>query len=387
MRIAFLSTFYPFRGGIAQFNASLYRAFEKEHSVKAFTFTRQYPDFLFPGETQMVTEKDNADKIPSERVLDTLNPLTYFSAADRIKEFGPDILLMKYWMSYMAPSLGTVAKKVCGRGRPTPSLGEGRGGPHSKVITVLDNVIPHEKRFFDTSFTKYFLKQNHGFVVMSDSVKNDLLKFIPDAKYISRPHPLYDHFGKKTDTDDAKNKLNIPVDKKVVLFFGFIRDYKGLDLLIDAVSKLNDEYVLVIAGEVYGSFDKYTQQIEKLGVQSKISLHVRYISDDEVPVFFSAADVCVLPYKSATQSGITSIAYHFDLPMIATDTGGLKESIEHNKTGIIVASPDSNLIAKAIQDYFAQNFRPKFQEEIKLLKNKLSWDGLANAIIDFSKSL
>jgi glycosyltransferase involved in cell wall biosynthesis len=372
MKIAFLSTFYPFRGGIAQFNASLYRSFEKEHVVKAFTFTRQYPDFLFPGETQMVTEKDNADKIPSERVLDTMNPFTYSSAAGKIREFAPDIMMMKYWMSYMAPSLGTVAKKV----KKT-----------SKVITILDNVIPHEKRFFDESFTKYFLKQNHGFVVMSDSVKNDLLKLKPDARYIFHPHPLYDHFGQKVNSEEAKKKLNIPAGNKVILFFGFIRDYKGLDLLIDAMSKLNDEYVLVIAGEVYGSFDKYTEQIEKSGLKDKICLHVRYISDDEVPLFFSSADVCVLPYKSATQSGITSIAYHFDLPLIATDTGGLKESIDHNKSGLIVDSPDSNLIATAIETYFSQNLKPKFQSEIKLLKNKLSWERLSKAIIAFSKSL
>ena len=281
-------------------------------------------------------------------------------------------MLMKYWMSYMAPSLGTVAKKI---------------KKNSKVITILDNVIPHEKRFFDEAFTKYFLKQNHGFVVMSDSVKNDLLKLKPDAKYILHPHPLYDHFGKKVDADDAKKKLNITAGKKVILFFGFIRDYKGLDLLIDAMSKLNDEYVLVIAGEVYGSFDKYSQQIERLGIKNKISLHVRYISDDEVPLFFSSADVCVLPYKSATQSGITSISYHFDLPLIATDTGGLKESIHNNKTGLIVESPDATLIAKGIENYFSQNLKSKFQEEIKLLKNKLSWDGLAKAIIEFSGSL
>jgi len=372
MKIAFLSTFYPFRGGIAQFNASLYRAFEGRNTVKAFTFTRQYPDFIFPGETQMLTEKDNADKIPSERILDTMNPLTYYSSAKRIKFFSPDILLMKYWMSYMAPSLGTVAKKIKKK---------------SKVITVLDNVIPHEKRFFDEAFTKYFLKQNHGFVVMSDSVKNDLLKFIPKAKFISHPHPLYNHFGKKADVAEARKRLNIPEGKKVILFFGFIRDYKGLDLLIDAMSKLNDEYLLVICGEVYGSFEKYNQQIDKLGIQNRISLHVRYISDDEVPLFFSASDVCVLPYKSATQSGITSIAHHFDLPLIATDTGGLKESILHDKTGLIVESPDANLIAKAIEKYFSQNLKPKFREEIKLLKSKLSWNSLANAIIDFSKSL
>ncbi|MBI3502755.1 MAG: glycosyltransferase [Bacteroidetes bacterium] len=372
MKLAYLSTFYPFRGGIAQFNASLYRAFEKNNSVKAFTFTRQYPDFLFPGETQMVTEKDKADKIPSERILDSINPLSYFTAAKKINSFAPDVMLMKYWLSYMAPSLGTVAKKV---------------KKNAKVITILDNVIPHEKKIFDAAFTKYFLKQNHGFVVMSDAVKNDLLKLLPGAKYIFHPHPLYNHFGNKVDATEAKRKLNISENKKVILFFGFIRDYKGLDLLIEAMTKLNDEYILVIAGEVYGPFEKYEKQIESLNSKNEIALHVRYISDEEVPLFFSSADVCVLPYKSATQSGITSIAYHFDLPLIATDTGGLKESIHHNKTGIIVDSPDSTLIADAIKKYFSENLKEKFREEIKLLKNNLSWDSLANAIIDFSKSL
>lgn len=372
MKIAYLSTFYPFRGGIAQFNASLYRALEQTHQVKAFTFTRQYPGFLFPGETQMVTEKDKADKIPSEKILDTMNPLSYFFAAGRIEAFAPDVLLMKYWMSYMAPSLGTVSKKL---------------KRSAKVITVLDNVIPHEKRFFDNAFTSYFLKQNHGFVVMSDAVKNDLLKFIPNAKYIFHLHPLYSHFGNKMDAAEARKKLNIPEEKKVILFFGFIRDYKGLDLLIDAVAKLGNEYLLVICGEVYGSFEKYQEQIDALGIHHRIALHVRYISDDEVPAFFSAADVCVLPYRSATQSGITSISYHFDLPLIATDTGGLKESILHNKTGIIVNFPDSALIAKAIENYFSQGMKSKFKEEISLLKTKLSWESMANAIIGFSRSL
>jgi glycosyltransferase involved in cell wall biosynthesis len=222
---------------------------------------------------------------------------------------------------------------------------------------------------------------------MSDAVKKDLLKLKPDAKYIFHPHPLYNHFGNKVDSSEAKRKLNIPEGKKIILFFGFIRDYKGLDLLIDAMSKLNNEHILVIAGEVYGSFEKYFQQIEKLGVKNKIVQHVRYINDDEVPLFFSAADVCVLPYKSATQSGITSIAYHFDLPLIATNVGGLQESIHHNKTGLIINSPYSNLIAEAIQKYFSQNFKSKFQEEIQKLKKELSWESLSNAIIEFSKTL
>lgn len=371
MKLAYLSTFYPFRGGIAQFNASLYRALEKNNEIKAFTYTRQYPDFLFPGETQFVTEKDNVDRISAERILDTTNPFSFFSAARKIKSYAPDVLLMKYWISYMAPSQGAVAARV---------------GKKTKVISVLDNVIPHELKFYDGMLTNYYLNQNHGFVVMSEAVKKDLLQFLPKAKYLFHQHPLYNHFGEKADVLGSKRKLNIPLDKKVILFFGFIRDYKGLYLLIDAMAKLSNEYVLVIAGEVYGSFDKYQKQIESLGIQDKIVLHVRYISDSEVPLFFSAANVCVLPYKSATQSGITSIAYHFDLPLIATNTGGLAESIHHNKTGIIV-SPDSTQIAQAIDHYFSEHLESIFRNEITKLKKQLSWESLADSIVEFSKTL
>lgn len=374
MRIAYLSTFYPFRGGIAQFNASLYRAFEKNgHEVKAFTFTRQYPDFLFPGETQLVKENDSADKIPSERILDTLNPISYYSSAKKILKFSPDFLLMKYWIPYMAPALGSVAKKV---------------KTHSKVIAVPDNVIPHEKKMIDKQFTKYFFRQCHGFVVMSDAVKNDLLKFVPDAKYIFHPHPIYEHFGKKVAPKEAKKKLNIPEGKKVILFFGFIRPYKGLDILLKAIANLHsNDYVLVIAGEVYGSFEEYQLLIDALALRQQVLLHIRYISDEEVPLFFSAADVCVLPYKSATQSGITSIAYHYDLPVIATDTGGLKEMVLHNQTGIIADAPDAHLISAAIENYFSQNLKQEFQSGVQTLKSQLSWESMAKTIIDFSSSL
>lgn len=371
MKIAYLSAFYPFRGGIAQFNAALYRALEKEHEVKPFTFSRQYPDFLFPGETQYVTANDIADKIPSERILDTLNPFSFFSAAQKIRKFAPHLLLFKYWMSYFAPSLGTVAKKL---------------KKETKVLTILDNVIPHEKKFFDVCFTKYFLRQNHGFVAMSESVKNDLLKLLPQAKCILHPHPLYSHFGEKVAPEEARKKLNIPAEKKVLLFFGFIRDYKGLNLLIDAMGKLSAQYFLVIAGESYGSFEKYERQIKNV-TKNNILYCIRYIPDDEVPLFFSAADVCILPYKSATQSGITSIAYHFDLPLIATDTGGLKEAVLNGKTGIIVAYPDAALIAGAAEKYFNQNLKVKFQEEIRRMKNRLSWDNMAREIILFANSL
>jgi len=371
MRIAYLSTFYPFRGGIAQFNASLFRELEKQHEILAFTFTRQYPEMLFPGKTQYVTNDENADPIKSIQTLDSINPLTYFSTARQIKAFNPDLVVMKYWMSFFGPSLGTVAKLLPNQ---------------TKVITILDNVIPHEKRFFDSAFTKYFLNQTDGFIAMSENVKNDLVSLKPDAKFIKKEHPLYDHFGAKMDQAEARRKLKLSEDKKTLLFFGFIRDYKGLDLLIKAFDLLDDSYQLLIAGETYGSFDKYQQLINSIK-NKNVHVFNDYITDDQVPAFFSAADVCVLPYKSATQSGITSIAYHFEVPLIATDVGGLKESIHHQSTGIIVDHCEPEPIAMAIKNYFTSRHASKFISNIKKLKEELSWKSFANSLITFSESI
>lgn len=369
MRIAYLSTFYPFRGGISQFNASLYRELEKQHTVKAFTFTRQYPGMLFPGKTQMITNDEKADPVDSMQVLDSINPATYFSTARKIRAFHPDLLIMKYWMSFFGPSLGTVAKLM-------PA--------DTRVITVLDNVIPHEKRFFDDAFTRYFLKQNDGFIAMSDKVLKDLLTLHPQAKYLRKDHPLYNHFGEGINRMTARAQLNLDPHKKTLLFFGFIRDYKGLDVLIDAFDRLDDSYQLVIAGETYGSFDKYDSMIRSISKKDSVFVFNDYISDQQVPGFFSAADVCILPYKSATQSGITSIAYHFELPIIATDVGGLKETIEDGKTGLIVSTCDPDAIAGTVRKFFDQHLSEKLIEGIREIKESLSWEQFAASLIDFS---
>jgi glycosyltransferase involved in cell wall biosynthesis len=372
MRIAFLSTFYPYRGGIAQFNASLFRVIEKKHTTKAFTFTRQYPEMLFPGKTQMVENDETADRIPAVRVLDSVNPVSYWKTASKIRAFQPDLLIMKYWMSFLSPSLGTAACLV---------------KKNTKIITVLDNVIPHEKKFFDNAFTKYFLNQNHGFVAMSDAVMNDLLLLKPEANYIRMDHPLYDHFGKPADRLQACTELKINPSKKNLLFFGFIRDYKGLDLLIEAFNQLDNSYNLIIAGECYGSFEKYQLMIADSPNKENIHVFTDYIPDSKVPLFFGAADVIVLPYKSATQSGITSIAYHFGVPVIATDVGGLKETISHESTGLIVPEAKSHLIADSVKWYFDKSMSTKMKHDIIQLKVRLSWDAFADGIINFGSSL
>ena len=364
MKIAYLSTFYPFRGGIAQFNANLYNELQKEHDVIPYTFKRQYPEFLFPGTTQYITDNDHAISIDSIPVLDTANPLNYLSSARQIAKSKPDVLIMKYWMTYFAPSLGTVAKYLKNRG--------------CKVISILDNVIPHERRFFDKPLTNWFLKQNSGFVVMSESVRNDLLTLRPDATYIMQSHPLYDHFGEKINKHLALEQLELDPSKKTLLFFGLIRDYKGLDLLIDALSLLDESYQLIIAGESYGDFGKYRQIIESSSTKSRIKVLNRYIADDEVPRLFSAADLLVTPYRSATQSGVIPIAYHFDLPVLATDVGGLKESIERAGTGL-VCLPTVESLVEGIQEFFRLN-KDVFISNIQKEKKTLSWEAFAGAL-------
>ncbi len=373
MKIAYLSTFYPYRGGIAQFNAALYRHFEQSHEVRAYTFTRQYPQILFPGKSQMVGEGDPADRIPAERVIDTVNPISYLRAASCIARFAPDLLVTKFWMPFFAPSLGKVARSLGKRG--------------TKRIAILDNVVPHEKRPGDMALIRYFLRSYDGFVTMSSQVENDLLSVAPEAKFIRHPHPLYEHFGAKLGKSAARSSLGIPQDSKALLFYGFIRSYKGLDLALDALSALPEEYYLVIAGEPYGDFIKYEQQIDRLGLRARVRVDARYISDAETPAYFSACDACLLPYKTATQSGITAIAFHFDLPIIATDTGGLRESVEPFGAGVIAPRPEPEAIRAATEEFFREGNPAQFAENIRRFKKDFSWDSLARSMAEFAETL
>lgn len=372
MKIAILSCFYPYRGGISQFNACLYGELGKRHDVKAFNFSRQYPEFLFPGKTQYVTEDDEAVKIDSERLLDTANPFSYVSTLKKIREWKPDLLLVRYWMSWFAPSLGYVTRGMKGK---------------CKVISILDNVVPHEPRFFDKPFTKYFLKGSDGYVTLCDAVAEDLLRLKPDAVHKVIPHPLYSHFGARKDRTETERKLGLLPGKKNILFFGLIREYKGLDILIDAFSGLGDDYQLIIAGEPYGSFDKYAEMMENAG-KDRIRTFLHYIKDSEVSDFFSVADVAVLPYRSATQSGISSVSYHFEVPMIVTDVGGLKETIGDKGTGIVTSDISPEAVRKEILGYFANpEIRRNCVANIRKVKEELSWKSFCDKLLDFSTTL
>lgn len=372
MKIAVLSVFYPYRGGIAQFSGSLFRALEQSHEVAAFNFSIQYPSFLFPGETQFVKPEDHADAIPSKRLLNSVQPLSYLKTARKINEFAPEVLISNYWMSFFGPSMGFVAKKVKNK---------------TKRIAVLHNVIPHEKRFYDTPFNRYFLNNQDAFVVLSAAVEKDLLSLKPDAKVLRLQHPIYSHFGEKMSREKAHHELKLEVEKKTILFFGLIREYKGLDVLLTAFSALSDDYQLVIAGECYGSFEKYEAQMDELRIKDRVQVSNRYIPDHEVATFFSAADVCILPYKSATQSGITAISHHFCVPLIATNVGGLKETIEEGKNGTIVAEPKPELFVAAIENYFKNDNQQRFSENIRINNKENSWLEFSKKIIEFSREI
>lgn len=369
MKIAILSPFYPYRGGIAQFSGMLYTQLVNDgHDVKAFNFSRLYPDVLFPGKTQYVETGDHAIAVESVRVLDSVNPVSYFKTVKAIEAFAPDVLILSYWMSFFVPGYAYVANRMRKR---------------CKVITLIHNAIPHEPRFFDKPLASLLFKQCHGFIVMSDNVRNDLRSLCPGAKYIQNPHPLYDHFGSKIDREKACRKLGLAADKKTLLFFGLIRDYKGLDLLIEAVGRLDDTYQLVIAGECYGSFDTYRALIDVSPARDRICAHIEYISDEDIPIFFSAADALVLPYRSATQSGVVSVAYHYDLPMLATPVGDFENSISRPGTGIVVSEVSAAAIAEGIGELFSSGKQVVFQENISKEKAALSWGTLTRKLLDF----
>lgn len=369
MRIAILSPFYPFRGGLAQLNARLYTELSKKNEVKAFTFTTLYPDFLFPGKTQFVTDGDSATIIDSERVLNSINPFSYISTAKRINKYSPDLLIIPYWMSFLAPAFGIVVRFL---------------NKKTKVVSLVHNAIPHEKRFFDKVFARFFFKKCDGFIVMSEPVKEDLLQLIPNATVQLLPHPIYDHYKERVSKSIAQESLGLGKDKRTLLFFGLIREYKGLDILIGSMSYLDDGYQLIIAGESYEDFSKYQQQIDKSPLKDNIKVFEQYIPDEMVTTLFSAADVLVLPYRSATQSGVVALAYQLELPMVATNVGALGETVFSAGTGIVVEEISFQGIAKGIEKYFQNKEKQKeYLLNIQAEKKRLSWASFAQSLQSF----
>ncbi|HVN57653.1 MAG TPA: glycosyltransferase [Bacteroidales bacterium] len=371
MKIAILGTAYPFRGGLAAYNERLARQFISEgHEVSVFTFTTQYPGFLFPGKSQFIGGPP-PQGLNIFRTLSSVNPFTWIRTGLRLRREKPDFIIIKYWLPFMGPALGTVARIASGGGR-------------CRVITILDNVIPHEKRPGDRLLTRYFISAVHGAVAMSGSVMDDLYKFRRNIPAALNPHPLFDNFGAPLERKEALARLNLDQSFSYILFFGFVRAYKGLDLLIEAFSDKclrTRKIKLIVAGEFYDNEKPYLELIENRGIGDEVSLFDRFIGDDEVAVFFSASDLVVQPYRNATQSGVTQIAYHFDKPMIVTDVGGLKEIVPNGRCGYVVGA-DPGEIAAAINDFFSSGRRDEFITNVKEEKKKYLWSKMTGTILN-----
>lgn len=374
MKIVLLGTAWPYRGGLAAFNERLISEFQHEgHDAEIITFTLQYPSVLFPGKTQY-SSSPKPDNLKITRQVNAINPINWIKTGNAIRKINPDILIFKYWIPFMAPCFGAIAKRA-------------KKNKHTKVICIADNIIPHEKKIYDNAFTKYFIRHVDAFVIMSESVLKDLAKFNRNKLRASNVHPLFDNFGKGVTKVEACQKLNLDPGKHYFLFFGFVREYKGLDLLLRAFAKTkNDNYELIIAGEYYANENTYRSLIEELHLQNRIHQFNHFIPDEEVKYYFCAADLAVQPYKHATQSGVTQIAYHFEIPMLVTNVGGLAELVPDGKVGYVV-EPDVELIARALDDFASGNSRNFFIENIKEEKKRFGWNRMTNTIIQLYQQL
>lgn len=368
-KICIIGPAYPLRGGLASFNERLAYAYQEQgHDVKLFTFSLQYPSIFFPGKTQY--SEDPAPKgLDIEVAINSVNPFNWISVGRKIKKENFDLVIVRFWIPFMGPSLGTLLRQV-------------KKNNKTKIVGLIDNIIPHEKRIGDTIFAQYFVNAADGFVVMSRAVGEEMKRFIKKQKVEYVPHPIYDIYGDAIDKTQAKNILGLDQGVKHLLFFGFIRAYKGLDLLIEAMSHPEVKALgvkLIVAGEYYDQKAKYESLIQSLGVSDSLVLHTDYISNEEVVNYFSAADLVVQPYKTATQSGISQIAYHFEKPMLVTNVGGLPEIVAHEKNGYVVPV-DASEIAKGIVDFFKQNRSESFTQAVKEKKKEFSWSNFMNAI-------
>jgi glycosyltransferase involved in cell wall biosynthesis len=378
MKIIIIGPAHPYRGGIALFSNRLADALKADNNaVNIVTFKMQYPGFLFPGKTQF-SENENTSKINTLRAINSVNPFNWIKVGMQIRAAKPDLVIFKYWMPFMGPCFGTIAKFI-------------KKDPEIKIISMVHNLVPHEKRFGDRALTKYFLKRIDGFVAMSQSVIDDINSFkitTSKPKALS-PHPLYDNFGKIKTRKEALKALNLDPEFNYMLFFGIVRKYKGLDILLKAFAdkRLNDGSLkLIVAGEFYEEDTEYVNLLKKHDLMDAIIMTKSFIPDDEVADYFCAADIVVQPYRTATQSGVTQIAYHFNKPMLVTDVGGLKEIVPDGKVGYVV-EPNEKAVTEALIDFYKNNKAAVFTRGVREEKKKYSWDKMAKTINGLYKEL
>lgn len=363
-KIVVLGSAHPLRGGgISTFNERLAAALQEAgHEVEIFSFSLQYPSFLFPGKSQF-TDEPAPKGLTIRTCVNSVNPINWLKIGLSLKKIAPDFIVCRFWLPFMGPCLGSILH-IAKKNRQT------------KIVGILDNVIPHEKRPGDFYFTKFFLKSLDKFIVMSKSVGRDLEKFLPNPVFTYSPHPVYDTYGEDMGKTAARNKLGLIQEEKYLLFFGFIREYKGLELLLQAMASANVKALgvkLIVAGEYYGNQAYYEQLIDMLGVREQLVLKTNFIPNSEVGQYFSAADLVVQPYKTATQSGVSQIAFQYEKPMVVTNVGGLGEIVLDGKCGYVV-EPNHDEIANAICDFYSnRNPEERFLPYIKEQKRHYQW--------------
>ena len=372
MKIFQVGTAYPHRGGIAHFNNLLYKTLKKRgHSVKIISFKRQYPSIFFPGKTQY--EKDDKYKVETFPIIDSVNPLNWLKVGKQLADEKPDIVIFHHWMPFFGPAFGTIAKRVKKAG--------------AKVVFICHNIVPHEKQPMGACLTKWVLRKSDSYIVLSEKEKRDLETIVknPDVKVVF--HPVYEIFNTDITPEQSKKELGLNKEN-VVLFFGHIRKYKGLDVLLRAfkIAKEKVNFKLIVAGEFYDDQEKYNSLINELGIKDDLLLFDDFIPTDKVGMYFKASDVVILPYISATQSGVIQICYNFDKPVIATRVGGLPEFIDENKTGLLIEPNDPQAVADAIVKFYSENLQPEFSENVRIFKQKFSWENMAKEIESFLPS-
>ena len=366
-KVIIIGPAYPYRGGIANFNNSLAKAFKKSgNEVEVISFKLQYPSFLFPGKTQYESSDPPEDIIITD-LINSVNPLNWVSVAKTINKKKPDYVIIRYWLPFMAPCLGTIARLLQKK---------------IKILAITDNIIPHEKRFGDFYLTKYFVSACDAFLTLSASVLEELSQFTNSEKKKFVPHPIYDTFGKKLDKERAKKNLKLNFEDNYLLFFGFVRKYKGLDLMLQAMSdkRIKDLGVkLIVAGEFYDNVDYYLDLMKELDIEKNIILRSDFIDEKDVKNYFCASDMITQTYRTATQSGVTQIAYHFERPMLVTNVGGLAEIVPHKKVGYVTSQNPAE-IADAIEDFYVNKREKEFEKNTSFEKMRFSWQSLVNAI-------
>lgn len=372
-KVIIIGPAHPLRGGLASFNERLARAFmHNGDDVSIYTFSLQYPDFLFPGTTQYSSEPAPRD-LKIKAVINSVNPANWIKTGKQLRNEHADLVIVRYWLPFMGPALGTILRKVAKNKK-------------TKIVCIADNIIPHEGRPGDKMFTKYFVKPIDAFITMSKKVMKDLRSFSDKPAQLVN-HPLYDNFGEKISQQEARAFLNIDPSEKILLFFGFIRKYKGLDILLEAMNILKKHAAqhpefkmpkLMIAGEYYEDEKQYTDLIAQYELDTNVIAHTKFIPDSEVKYFLCAADVVVQPYRNATQSGVTPLAYHFEIPMIVTRVGGLPDLVPNEKVGL-VTEPDAHTLAQTIIRYLEMD-TSHFIAGLKEEKVKYSWQKLVDEI-------